>query len=507
VLWSPCVSVCLIVNQKSHSLIQDYRAEQTIASLYALSAPTCKVIRQGQVETIKAENLVVGDVVSLNVGDIVPADLRLIDGLNLSTDEALLTGESLPISKHPERTLDRADVPLGDRINMLYSASTITRGRGTGFVVTTGMATEVGKIAAMLRETKGGRDKEGSSLAMVYLHKLKHGIASLLGLDGTPLQVKLSKFALLLFALAILLAVIVFSVSVWRIDDEVLIYGICVGVAVIPESLIAVLTITMAVGTKAMAAGNVVVRNLAALEAVGGVTNICSDKTGTLTQGKMITRKVWLCDGTTASVKGSTNPFDPTSGEVEWQGPASGFKATEKGVNKLPKEAKAFVKCISLCNNSTVTDGKNGGTSVSADDLAETSTIDTLSPASWTAVGEPTEIALQVFAMRFGKAKPTIMASEQLHLLAEHPFDSSCKRMSVLLGGADEKSQSATVFTKGALEAVMPLLDASDELKARFTAEAEALAAVIVGGSQTEESGVGERLPGRTTLVEHIRDD
>lgn len=404
------------------SLVQDYRAEQTIQSLFALSAPTCKVIRSGEIETIKAELLVKGDIVLLNVGDIVPADIRLVDGLNLSTDEALLTGESLPISKSADVILDHADVPLGDRVNMLYSASTITRGRGTGIVTATAMATEVGKIAEMLRANPSAKTNE--SKGKLFLKRVKATLRSILGLEGTPLQVKLSKFALLLFGLAILLAVIVFSTAKWNITDDVLIYGICVGVAVIPESLIAVLTISMAVGTKAMAKGNVIVRKLSALEAVGGVTNICSDKTGTLTQGKMITRKVWLRDGATATVDGCTHPFDPSSGNVAWDGE----EANDKVVSRLPQGAKKFVQCLSLCNNATVTEGK----STSGDDTADTSTISTSEVAKWSAVGEPTEIALHVFAMRFGMSKSVVAQANNVELLAEHPFDSSCKRMTVV---------------------------------------------------------------------------
>ncbi|KAK7934544.1 ATPase Na K transporting alpha [Apiospora marii] len=458
-------------------LIQDYRAEQTIQSLYALSAPTCKVVRQQQIESIKAEDLVRGDIVVLNVGDIVPADLRLIDGLNLSTDEALLTGESLPISKHPKAILSEADVPLGDRINMLYSASTVTRGRGRGVVVATGMSTEVGKIAEMLRANP--KAKTGLSGPARVWDRFKNGLRGVLGLEGTPLQVKLSKFALLLFGLAILLAVIVFSVSLWQVDDEVLIYGICVGVAVIPESLIAVLTISMAVGTKAMASGNVIVRKLSALEAVGGVTNICSDKTGTLTQGKMITRKVWLRGGgLSATVNDCTHSFDPSSGTVVWEGNSS---SQEKGVgsssvSRLPEDARTFVECISLCNNSTVTDCKSAGAGAT-DDGGETSTISTSAPAAWTAVGEPTEIALNVFAMRFGLSKVTVSHAKASTILTEFPFDSTCKRMSVVYGQSRGQKNTVDIYTKGALEALLPRLNVTEEEKAELTAKAESLAA------------------------------
>ncbi|KAI8961345.1 potassium/sodium eff [Daldinia sp. FL1419] len=450
--------------------VQDYRAEQTIQSLYALSAPTCKVVRSGQITTIKAELLVRGDIVILNVGDIVPADLRFVDGLNLSTDEALLTGESLPISKHPDVILEDADVPLGDRVNMLYCASTVTRGRGKGIVAATGMDTEVGKIAQLLR-TNHSWNNNDTSRSDAFWKRAKASARSILGLDGTPLQVKLSKFALLLFAFAILLAVIVFSASMWRIDDEVLIYGICVGVAVIPESLIAVLTISMAVGTKAMAKGNVIVRKLAALEAVGGVTNICSDKTGTLTQGKMITRKIWLCDGSAATVEACTHPFDPSSGRVIWDSQGLEVQSELKPISHLSTTAQRFVECISLCNNATVTDGKPAPN----DDAAETLTTSTLAIPNWVAVGEPTEIALQVFAMRFGMSKATIAQADSIRLISEHPFDSSCKRMTVAYSSTD--SDEANVYTKGALEVMLPLLDASDVVKAGLTAKAESLAA------------------------------
>lgn len=450
-------------------LVQDYRAEQTIQSLFALSAPTCKVIRDGQIESVKAESLVKGDIVLLNVGDIVPADVRLADSLNLSTDEALLTGESLPISKHADVLLSEADVPLGDRINMLYSASTITRGRGTGIVTATAMTTEVGKIAEMLRAHP--KVDENKSAFGKALDKFKQSGRSILGLVGTPLQVKLSKFALLLFGLAILLCIIVFAASKFNVTSDVLIYGICVGVAVIPESLIAVLTISMAVGTKAMARGNVVVRKLSALEAVGGVTNICSDKTGTLTQGKMITRKIWLQNGLGATVEGCTNPFDPTSGVVTWAGESSDDSIGTKTISRLPPDARAFVQCLSLCNNAVVTDGKSGV----ADDTAETSTVSSMGAVKWSAVGEPTEIALSVFGLRFGMSKATITQAHDTKLVAEHPFDSSCKRMSVVYGSA--RSSNVDVYTKGALEAILPLLDASDAIKAEFTARAESLAA------------------------------
>ena len=191
--------------------MQDYRAEQTILSLQALSAPISKVLRDGRIESVKAETLVVGDIVQLAVGDVVPADLRLCDGMNVSTDEALLTGESLPVTKTSTSVLTARELPMGDRTNMVYSATTMTQGRATGIVVSTAMRTEVGKIARLLREQ--GTTIQGSNALTRGFRRFKRSMMHVLGLVGTPLQVKLSKFALLLFALAILLAIIVFSAN------------------------------------------------------------------------------------------------------------------------------------------------------------------------------------------------------------------------------------------------------------------------------------------------------
>ncbi|GME45976.1 ATPase P-type H+ transporting proton pump [Neofusicoccum parvum] len=436
--------------------VQDYHAEKAIMSLYALSAPVSKVMRDGSIEHVKAETVVVGDIVHLNVGDIVPADLRLIDGINVSTDEALLTGESLPVTKTPHKIFDTSDIPVGDRTNMAYSASTMSQGRATGIVVATGVNTEVGQIAEMLRNR--GAVTEGSNIVARSWNRFKNGVKVVLGLEGTPLQIKLSKFALLLFGLAILLAVIVFSAAKWDVRGEVLIYGICVGVAVIPESLIAVLTITIAVGTKAMAKGNVIVRKLSALEAVGGVTNICSDKTGTLTQGKMIARKAWIPAMGTVTVHDTTNPFDPSSGFVKMNDCDIDLEDHDK-----PVFFDTFLKAIALCNLSSVYKS-------SADDAS----VSTTEESGWVTVGEPTEIALHVLAMRFNYGKPTLMEDDNLELLAEFPFDSNFKRMTVIY---KDKAEAAThAYMKGAVEVMLPALLSSDSEKKQISAMAEEMA-------------------------------
>ncbi|KAJ5103956.1 hypothetical protein N7532_004485 [Penicillium argentinense] len=414
---------------------QDYKAEKQILSLHRLSAPICKVIRDGRVTSVKAESLVVGDIVRLAVGDIVPADLRLFDGMNISTDEALLTGESLPVLKTPLATLTAADIPIGDRTNMAYSGSSTTQGRATGIVVAIGMSTEVGKIAQLLQDQDATASDKSPLVRTLY--RIKSFFGNILGLVGTPLQVKLSKFALLLFVLAIILAIIVFSVNLWDVQGEVLIYGICVAVAVIPESLIAVLTITMAVGTKAMARGNVIVRKLQCLEAVGGVTNICSDKTGTLTQGKMIARSAWIPGAGTLTVRQTTDPYDPTSGvvqldEIDWE---SGYPIEENPA------LHTFLSALALCNLSVVQRENE----------------------VWTAVGEPTEIALHVLAMRFGFVKSAVINRQDLELHTEYPFDSAIKKMTVVYSNPEGTCHE--VYTKGAPEAVIPSLAVSEDEK------------------------------------------
>lgn len=432
---------------------QDYRAEQTIQSLQAMAAPVCKVVRDnGTISTVKADELVPGDIVQLNVGDIVSADLRLATSTNLATDEALLTGESKPCSKSADKTISEISAPLGDRHNIAYSSTTVTRGRGVGVVIATGMSTEIGKIAFLLRDKK--QTAQGNWLVRTG-GRMLYAIKNALGLVGTPLQVKLSYFGLLLFGLAILLAIIVFSTAMWDIDGETLIYGICVAVAVIPESLIAVLTITMAVGSKAMAKGNVIVRKMGALEAIGGVTNICSDKTGTLTQGKMLARMAYLADGRTLTVENETSPFDPTSGHISMDG-LTVMQSCVLGDAAL----KAFFQTISVCNLASVFPPKteDGATGM------------------WSATGEPTEIALQVMAMRVGHSKAEVLEKRGLSLAAEHSFDSSVKRMTVVYESQDP-SQGLSCFTKGATEVILDLIEGMDApTKMIINAQADAMA-------------------------------
>ena len=237
-----------------------------------------------------------------------------------------------------------------------------------------------------------------------------------------------------------------------------LIYGICVAVAVIPESLIAVLTITMAVGTKTMAKGHVIVRKMQALEAVGGVTNICSDKTGTLTQGKMIARKAYIPGLGQLLVEGVEGPFDPTSGRVVLlggHGRSNDDVVIDGDLVTTSSVLEHFLEGIAICNLSTVS--RNDDTSFSSPSEKPPSPPPSV---QWTAQGEPTEISLQVLAMRFGKGKDALLATGDWELLAEHPFDSTIKKMTIVHHHRGRDTVEA--FMKGAGEVIVPTLNMSD---------------------------------------------
>ncbi|KAF2646594.1 sodium transport ATPase 5 [Massarina eburnea CBS 473.64] len=476
---------------------QDFKAEKTIESLKNLTAPDSTVIRGGETMKIKAVDLVPGDIVRLETGNIIPADLRLVDGMNLSTDEAFLTGESEAVEKTPFNTFNDKDLATGDRTNMGFSGSEMTRGRGSGIVVATGMHTQVGQIAGMLRQQDS--TPKDQTRSQKIRSKFAHYGKSILGLKGTPLQISLSKFALLLFALAILLAIIVFSASKFHnIGGEVLIYGICVAVAVIPESLIAVLTITIAVGAKAMAKANVIIRVSSAIEAVGGVTNICTDKTGTLTQGRMIGRKAIIPGFGTFTVEGTDNPHDPTSGYLTLDGSRLDLNDYVGNV-----ESNRFFQTIALCNQSKIEQGSDSLTNKEirkndkdvderimgdGDDSTDTSTLQSttitrpttassqsrISSGTWQAFGDPTEIALHILALRLNMGKAELLSKLDVQLAAEFPFDSSVKKMTVVY--EDLKAGHLDVYTKGAVEFMYPALKIIDADKADINEQAESMA-------------------------------
>ncbi|KAK9477592.1 hypothetical protein V1514DRAFT_108015 [Lipomyces japonicus] len=478
------VITAVIVLNIAIGVVQEYRAEQTIDSLRSLSSPTATVIRDGVLEHIPSVHVVPGDIVIVQTGDVVPADLRLTETMNFETDEALLTGESLPVLKDHNVIFSHENhAGVGDRINLAYSSSTVTKGRARGVAISTGMATEIGMIAASLagKQRKNGRSMNAKKYGIMQPLKgfgLRSwdAIGSFLGLTvGTPLQRKLAMLAYFLLLFACVLALIVFGVNNFKASHEVTIYAISLGIAIIPESLIAVLTITMAVGMRRMAAKKVIVRKLDALEALGGVSSICSDKTGTLTQGKMLTRKAWIPGSGMYSLSNSSSPVDPTSGNIDlapYSAPqlrntekdssvlhpievsktaqsigSSSFSDDEKQKltkveNFLPpitKDLQYFLEACALCNLATVRYDEEKG--------------------HWQAAGDPTEIALQVFSHRFDYGKKTLLDSGWTQL-AEYPFDSEVKRMSVIFETPPIKINErgeVIIFAKGAVERIIDL--------------------------------------------------
>lgn len=247
--------------------VQESKAEKALEALKKMSSPSCVVRRDGHLVEIKAEELVVGDVVEIEAGRTIPADLRIIESVNLKIEEASLTGESVPVLKDANEVFEN-EVPLGDRINMAYMSTNVVNGRGAGVVVSTGMDTQVGKIASLIKNEKD---------------------------EMTPLQKRLADLGKLLGILAVILCVTLFIIALIQGRDvkEMLINAIGLAVAAIPEGLPAVVTIVLALGVQRMVKVNTIVRKLPSVETLGAVSVVCSDKTGTLTQNKMTVEKMY----------------------------------------------------------------------------------------------------------------------------------------------------------------------------------------------------------------------
>jgi len=442
---------------------QEYSAEKTMDSLRSLSSPTASVVRDGEAKVVPSGEIVPGDLVEVKMGDTIPADLRLIEAKNFETDEALLTGESLPVRKSENSVFDDTTGP-GDRLNVAYSSSTCTKGRAKGIVFATGVYTEIGAIASALQKKDSKvrpvkRKPDGRAGPHRYLEAytltLGDVIGRFLGVNvGTPLQRKLSKLAMLLFGIAVVCALVVLGANKFQTKQEVIIYAVATGLSMIPASLVVVLTITMAAGTKRMVQRNVIVRNLKSLEALGAVTDICSDKTGTLTQGKMVARGAWIPGLGTYTVELNSEPFNPTKGEIRFDTrmpkeisfkPKSSEKGEDEGVaygsvekpSDLLARSKSglqdFLKVASLANLATVFEKDN----------------------VWHTRGDPTEIAIQVFSSRFDWNRIALTTGEKAEWTeaAEFPFDSDVKRMSVIM--KHNPSGDHFTFTKGAVERVI----------------------------------------------------
>jgi Ca2+-transporting ATPase len=371
------------------SFIQEYRAERAIEALRQMAAPTANVIRNGKEKKIPARELVPGDIILLRAGDKVPADARLVQLFNLQVEEAALTGESLPVEKKTD-ALGGADIGLGDRTNMVYSGTVISYGRGQAVVTTTGMNTEFGKITGMLQAVETAK---------------------------TPLQKNLDQVGKNLAKAAGVIVVIIVAVGVLRGQPllEMIIFGIALAVAVVPEALPAVVTISLAIGVQRMVKRNALIRRLPIVESLGCTSVICSDKTGTLTKDEMTIRKICV-GGHIYDVEGSG--YDPTGGF--------------------------------LLDGKTITPAQDMTFLLRAAILASDASL-AKEDQRWDIKGDPTEGALVVAGAKAGLDKRTL--EKENPRINEIPFSSETKRMTTL---CDEKGQHVS-YTKGAAEVIINL--------------------------------------------------
>ncbi len=375
------ISVIVLLNAVL-GFIQEYRAEKAMAALKKMAAPSATALRSGQPEKISADQLVPGDQVFLEAGQVVPADMRLIEAIQLRIEEAALTGESVPVEKQTGAMAEE-NLSLGDRRNMAYKGTLITNGRGRGLVTATGMRTELGRIAVMLQAQEEGK---------------------------TPLQKRLASFGKKLAYAVLAICTIVFITGLFRGEPPLimLLTAISLAVAAIPEALPAVITISLALGAKKLVKQQALIRKLPAVETLGSVTYICSDKTGTLTLNRMTVEEVYADDSLVRSA------------EV----PRSFVEGTE-----VP-----------------LTGRKPFGLLLTALALSNDARLD----ASGDVVGDPTEAAL--FDLAQGKGFSRKRLDELFPRLAEIPFDSERKLMTTFHPWG--KGQVIS-FTKGAVEEIV----------------------------------------------------
>ena len=367
--------------------IQEYRAERAIEALRKMAAPTASVLRDGNEVKIPARELVPGDVILLHTGDRIPADSRLLEAINLQVEEAALTGESVPVEKHI-LPLSGNDLPVGDRKNMTYAGTAATYGRGKALVVATGMQTEFGKIAQLLQSVESGK---------------------------TPLQQNLDKVGTALARAAFVVVAIIVALGLLRGQPfiEMLIFGIALAVAVVPEALPAVVTISLAIGVQKMVKRNALIRRLPAVETLGSTSVICSDKTGTLTKDEMTVRKIYTA-GEMFAVSGAGYE------------PSGGFSRNGSSNQPTP-ELKALLTAAAL-----------------ASDVRLVKERDT-----WSIKGDPTEGSLVVAAAKAGLQKSELDAKfPRIH---EIPFTSETKRMTTL----HQASGKLKAYAKGAPEVIL----------------------------------------------------
>ncbi|MCQ6275263.1 calcium-translocating P-type ATPase, PMCA-type [Bacillus sp. V3B] len=366
---STFVIIVVVILNAILGTVQHVKAEQSLNSLKALSSPNAKVLRDGKVIEVPSREVVVGDILSLDAGDYVPADGRLIKNHSLQINESSLTGESLAVIKSTE-PISEKDVSIGDQKNMVFSGSFVTYGRGVVLVTGTGMETEIGKIANLLESAKEKR---------------------------TPLQVSLDNFGKRLAVIIIVIAILIFTLDVFRGREIVdsFMFAVSLAVAAIPEALSSIVTIVLAFGTQKMAKENAIVRKIHAVESLGGISVICSDKTGTLTQNKMTVQQVYVDQ------------------KVILHDQLTRGNALEK----------KFVSMALLCNDSVTRDSKE--------------------------IGDPTEIALVNLGEEYQLDE--LAVRDDYPRVGEVPFDSDRKLMSTV----NKVGDKFFMITKGALDVLL----------------------------------------------------
>ncbi len=387
---STAVILAVITLNAILGTVQTVNATKSLASLKKLSAPNAKVIRDGNPVIIPSDEVTVGDVVILEAGDYICADGRIIENASLKVNESALTGESLNVEK--EDKILNSEVPLGDRVNMLYSGSFVTYGRAKFIVTDIGMNTEVGKIAGLLKSAKERK---------------------------TPLQKNLDDFGKKLSIGILIICALVFGLSVFRGESVInaFLFAVALAVGAIPEALSSIVTIVLSFGTQKMSKENAIVRKLQAVEGLGSVSVICSDKTGTLTQNKMVVKKFYV-DG---------NIIDCESGNFE------------------DNHQKRLLLSSILCNDAVCRDGEE--------------------------IGDPTETALVNFGLKYNFRFDRIR--EKFPRIAEIPFDSDRKLMTTV----HNVNGVITMITKGATDVLIDRMNITDSEKADIIKTTETLSA------------------------------
>jgi P-type Ca2+ transporter type 2C len=387
---------------------QESNAEKALAALKRLASTSVRVIRDGVTQLIEAEELVPGDIIFLETGGQIAADGHLLETQNLQISESTLTGEATAVNKDALVTLPE-DAPLGDRLNLVFRGTQIVKGRGKAIVTKTGMETEIGKIATMLQGVEA---------------------------EPTPLQTRMTQLGNVLvggsLGLVVLITIGGLLKSGWSIFEEILETSLSMAVAVVPEGLPAVVTVTLAIGTQKMIRRRALIRKLPAVETLGSVTTICSDKTGTLTQNKMIVQQL---STHTVRCEVTGTGYQPAGDFLAHDSEQGTGDRLEQPLEKQPEVQKLLQACL-LCN----------------DALLQYSRDTDQKTTEWSILGDPTEGALLALAGKAGMFKEEI--EPDMPRRAEFPFTAERKRMSVIVGNPAAKLPYV-MFTKGSTELIL----------------------------------------------------